>query len=65
LDVMMPSDPESITLVVLPEYVPRHWWDRLLYNQTTNRLRRALIGRADTVVATVPHRREQAPPKSG
>ncbi|MEO7119165.1 MAG: APC family permease, partial [Candidatus Limnocylindrales bacterium] len=42
LDVMMPSDPESITLVVLPEYVPRHWWDRLLYNQTTNRLRRAL-----------------------
>ncbi len=58
LDVMMPSAPDLITLVVLPEYVPRHWWDRLLYNQTTNRLRRALVGRADTVVATVPYRRE-------
>ncbi len=57
LDVMMPSQPDLITLVVLPEYVPRHWWDRLLYNQTTNRLRRALVGRPDTVVATVPYRR--------
>jgi len=58
LDVMMPSEPDLITLIVLPEYVPRHWWDKILYNQTTNRLRRALIGRADTVVATVPYRRE-------
>ncbi|MBA3852624.1 MAG: hypothetical protein H0X59_09710, partial [Chloroflexi bacterium] len=45
-------------LIVLPEYVPRHWWDKILYNQTTNRLRRALIGRPDTIVATVPYRRE-------
>ncbi len=58
LDVMMPAEPDLITLIVLPEYVPRHWWDKILYNQTTNRLRRALIGRADTVVATVPYRRE-------
>jgi len=58
LDVMMPSEPDLITLIVLPEYVPRHWWDKILYNQTTNRLRRALIGRHDTVVATVPYRRE-------
>ncbi|MEJ7754228.1 MAG: hypothetical protein WKF38_03510, partial [Candidatus Limnocylindrales bacterium] len=59
LDVMMPAEPDLITLIVLPEYVPRHWWDRILYNQTTNRLRRALIGRPDTVVATVPYRREE------
>ncbi|MDQ3448015.1 MAG: amino acid permease, partial [Chloroflexota bacterium] len=58
LDVMMPAEPDLITLIVLPEYVPRHWWDKILYNQTTNRLRRALIGRPDTVVATVPYRRE-------
>ena len=59
LDVMMPAEPDLITLIVLPEYVPRHWWDKILYNQTTNRLRRALIGRPDTVVATVPYRREE------
>jgi hypothetical protein len=61
LDVMAPSDPDTITVVVLPEYVPRHWWDGLLYNQSANRLRRALIGRPDTVVANVPYRRERVP----
>ena len=58
LDVTGAKDPEAITLVVLPEYVPRHWWDRILYNQVTNRLKRALLGRPNTVVSTVPYRRE-------
>jgi hypothetical protein len=58
LDVMAPSEPDTITIVVLPEYVPRHWWERLLYNQTVRRVREALIGRPDTVVAMVPYRRE-------
>ncbi len=52
------TDPEMITVVVLPEYVARHWWDRLLYNQVTNSLKRALLGRPSTVVTTVPYRRE-------
>ena len=51
-------DPETITIVVLPEYVARHWWDRLLYNQVTSGLKRALLGRPNTVVTTVPYRRE-------
>ena len=55
LDVMAPSDEYTITIVVLPEYVPRHFWDRILYNQTANQLKNALVGRADTVVADVPY----------
>jgi amino acid transporter len=51
-------DPEAITVVIIPEYVARHWWERLLYNQTANRLRTALLGRPNTVVANVPYRRE-------
>jgi hypothetical protein len=51
--------PEPITFVVIPEYVARSWWERLLYNQSANRLRRALIGRPHTVVVTVPYRREE------
>jgi amino acid transporter len=58
LDVMAPPEPDTITVVVLPEYVPRHWWERLLYNQVSRRLREALLGRPDTVVANVPYRRE-------
>jgi hypothetical protein len=44
--------------VVIPEYVARHWWERILYNQSANRLRSALLGRPHTVVVNVPYRRE-------
>ena len=61
LDQAWPPDKETpITFVVIPEYVPRHWWERLLYNQSTNQLRRALLGRPNTVVTNVPYRREEA-----
>ena len=50
------------TIVVLPEYVARHWWDRLLYNQTAKRLKAALVGREHTVIADVPYRRSEQYP---
>jgi amino acid transporter len=56
LDVMEP-DPGAITVVVIPEFVARHWWERYLHNATSARLRRALLGRPDTVVALLPYRR--------
>jgi len=51
-------DREAITLVIIPEYVARRWWERILYNQTANALRKALLGRPHTIVANVPFRRE-------
>ena len=58
LDRAWPPDKEApITIVVLPEYVAKHWWDRLLYNQTAKRLKAALVGREHTVIADVPYRR--------
>jgi amino acid transporter len=58
LDQAWPPDREApVTIVVLPEYVARHWWDRVLYNQTAKRLKAALLGREHTVVADVPYRR--------
>jgi amino acid transporter len=60
LDQSWPPDKDQpITFVVIPEFVPRHWWERWLYNQATSDLRRALLGRPDTVVTTVPYRREE------
>ena len=62
LDVLSeswPPDREApVTIVVLPEYVAKHWWDRLLYNQTSNRLKAAIVGREHTVIADVPYRRD-------
>jgi len=52
------TDSELITIVVLPEYVARHWWDQVLYNEVANRLKRALIGHPNTVVSMVPYRRD-------
>ncbi|MEX2183782.1 MAG: APC family permease [Chloroflexota bacterium] len=58
LDQAWPADREApITIVVVPEYVARHWWDRVLYNQTARRLKSALVGREHTVIADVPYRR--------
>ena len=60
LDRAWPADREApITIVVLPEYVAKRWWDRVLYNQTAKRLKAALVGREHTVIADVPYRRDQ------
>jgi len=58
LDLAWPAEKEApVTIVVLPEFVARHWWDRLLYNQSAKRLKSALVGREHTVIADVPYRR--------
>ena len=62
LDAAWPPDkPAPITFVVLPEYVARRWWERILYNQSAKRLRSALLGRPHTVVVNVPYRRDDSP----
>ena len=59
LDMAWPPDkPEPITFVVIPEYVAKSWWERLLYNQSAKRLRSLLLGRPHTVIVNVPYRRE-------
>ncbi len=59
LDAAWPPDKdEPVTFVVIPEYVARHWWERILYNQSSKRLRTVLLGRPHTVVVNAPYRRE-------
>jgi amino acid transporter len=62
LDVLQmawpPDKPDPITFVVIPEYVARNWWERILYNQSAKRTRTVLLGRPHTVVVGVPYRRD-------
>jgi amino acid transporter len=45
--------------VIIPEFVPVHWWERLLHTQTAWRLRRVLAQIRDLVITMVPyHRRD-------
>ncbi len=61
LDRAWPSEKEEpITFVLIPEYVARSWWERLLYNQAAKQLRATLLGRPHTVVINVPYRRDEA-----
>jgi amino acid transporter len=59
LDQAWPPGKEApVTFVIVPEYVARSWWERILYNQSARRLRTALLGRRHTVVVNVPYRRD-------
>ena len=61
LDRAWPSEKEEpITFILIPEYVARSWWERLLYNQAAKQLRTTLLGRPHTVVINVPYRRDEA-----
>jgi hypothetical protein len=68
-DRAWPGEKEApITFVVIPEYVARSWWERILYNQSAKRLRKSLLGRRHTVIVNVPYRREDpdaVPPAVG
>ena len=54
LEVTAAADPQSVIVVLLPERVATHWWEELLFNQNVHRIRRALAGRSDILVASVP-----------
>jgi amino acid transporter len=55
MDALQAQDPTRPIVVVLSEFVPRHWWEQLLHNQTSLRLKLRLFGRRNTIVADVPY----------
>ena len=59
LEVLQAEHPGEVLLVLIPENVPRHWWERLLYNQNAHLIRQALVGRKDIVLLAVPYRRDR------
>ncbi len=48
---------EDVVIVLLPEYVPRNRVEQFLYNDNGRRIREALLGRPNVLVAEVPYRR--------
>ncbi len=55
IDAIDRVDPGAYITVVLPEFVPAHFWEGLLHNQSAGRLKRALIHRPNTVLINVPY----------
>ena len=48
------GDDQMVT-IVLPEFLPRKWWQHFLHNQTALLIKGALLFRRNTVVADVPY----------
>ena len=55
VDAMHEAHPSDVITVVLPEYVPGHWWEHLLHNQTALRIKGALLFRRGVITANVPY----------
>lgn len=60
IDALGRQDASRTIVVVLPEFVPRHFWEYLLHNQSAFRLKLRLFFRRNTVVADVPYHIDQA-----
>jgi amino acid transporter len=48
------TGPGELVTVVVPEIVPRHWWEHLLHNKTALYIRTAFLFRPRIVVTAVP-----------
>ena len=48
------KSPRDILVVYLPEFVVKHWWQRLLHRRTVRRLKQALLHEPGVMTATVP-----------
>ena len=60
IDALDHGDPGRPIIVVLAEFVPRHWWDALLHNQTALLLKLRLFARRNTAVMDVPYHLDDA-----
>ena len=62
IDAVDRGDPGRPIIVVLAEFVPRHWWEFLLHNQTALLMKLRLFGRRNTSVLDVPYHLDDPEP---
>jgi len=62
LDAIDRDGPGRPIIVVLAEFVPRHWWEALLHNQTALLLKLRLFVRRNTAVLDVPYHLDDPEP---
>src|SRR5262245_56223938 len=55
IDQIQSRGEEQMVTIVLPEFLPRHWWQHILHNQTALLVKGALLFRKHTVVSDGPY----------
>ena len=46
--------PNEVVLVIVPQFIPKHFWNNWLHTRTADTLRRVLLFRKDIVIMEVP-----------
>jgi hypothetical protein len=46
--------PNEVILVIVPQFIPRHFWNNWLHTRTADTLRRVLLFRKDIVIMETP-----------
>jgi hypothetical protein len=59
IDTLQAEHPDDYVTVILPEFVPRRWWQHLLHNQRALLIKGALLFRPRVVVTSVPFHLER------
>lgn len=47
--------PNEIITLVVPQFIPKHWWTSFLHMRTADTLRKALLNRRNIVITEVPY----------
>lgn len=47
--------PYEMVTIVVPQFVPAHWWENFLHNQTALMLRFALLFKPGIAIVEVPY----------
>ncbi|MBP9040195.1 MAG: APC family permease [Anaerolineaceae bacterium] len=50
--------PNEIITLVVPQFIPKHWWTRFLHMRTADSLRQVLLQRKNIVITEVPYQIE-------
>jgi amino acid transporter len=57
-EIVARRQPNEMITIVVPHFIPRHWWNNLLHTQTAAMLRFALLFRPGIVITDVPYQVE-------
>lgn len=58
IDALSKQTKDAPLTVVVPEFVPKHWWEQLLHSQGAFRLKTALLVKEHVVVVDIPYHLE-------
>ncbi|MGB8645150.1 MAG: amino acid permease, partial [Anaerolineae bacterium] len=55
IDALHSQKPNAFVSIVVPEFIPAHWWEGFLHNRTANVLRKAFELHPNVAVVLVPY----------